>query len=104
MNSEILETHLEETKQIVIDHVNQNLKPIEESGKGRLKLLSERLGNISQNTKFLELANERLKLFEEKINNLGFPVDEAEAIVNVYKQKLVKFLGSGLKEYLLRQK
>lgn len=98
----ILESHFEESAKIIIDHVNGNLLPTDESGKGRLSLLAERFSNIHQNTKYMELANERLKDFEEKIKNLGFSSVETDELAENYKQKLIKFLGSGLKEYLLR--
>ena len=98
---DFLESHYEESTKIIIDHVNGNLRPIDESGKGRLRLLAERAGNI-ENTRFLELANERLKDFEEKIKNLGFSAIETDELTEEYKKKLTKFLGSGLKEYLLR--
>ena len=92
----------QESKQIIIDHVNKALKPINGSGKGRLRLSSERLRNIG-NTKLIEIANERLKLFEEKMKNLGFPANKVETMGETYKEKLVKFIGAGLREYLLRQ-
>jgi len=99
---DFLESHLEESKKIIIDHVNSNIPQIDESGKERLRLLAERSALIA-NTKFLELANERLKDFEEKIENLGFNPLETEELSEEYKSKLLKFLGSGYKEYLLRK-
>jgi hypothetical protein len=99
---DFLETHFEETRIIIINHVNTNLPTTDESGKGRLRLLAERLSNIEQ-TKYLEISNERLKDFEEKMKNLGFSITYTEDLTENYKQKLIKFIGSGLKEYLLRQ-
>lgn len=99
---DLLETHFEESRRIIISHVNDNLPTTEESGKGRLRLLSERLTNIGK-TRFLEIANERLKDFEETVKNLGFSPSDAEELAENYKQKLVKFIGAGLKEYLLRK-
>lgn len=99
---DFLESHFEESTKMIIDHVNGNLRPIDETGKGRLSLLAERAANM-ENTRFLELANERLKDFEEKIKNLGFSGVETNGLAEEYKNKLAEFLSSALKEYLLRK-
>jgi len=99
---DLLDKHFEESKRIIISHVNDSLPITEESGKGRLRLLADRLSNISK-TGFLEIANERLKDFEEKVRNLGFCQADTDELTENYKQKLLKFIGSGLREYLHRK-
>lgn len=101
MEDEILETHLEETKQIIIEKTRLN--PIDESGKNKIRLFAERLRNV-ESTRFFELANERLQLFEATVTNLGFPPDVVKTMVDSYKQKLIQFIRTGLREYLLKER
>ncbi len=98
---EVLDEHLEETKQILIKHANETTKPIDESGLSKIRALQARLESI-EDTRLMEIANERLKLFEEKLINLGFPPDTVSDVTETYKQSLIKFIGGGLKQYLLR--
>lgn len=98
---EIIEGHLDESFKIIAEHINKNLEKKDETGKNRLILLAERMVDLHKNTKYLEVANQRLEDFEEKIKNLGF--SNTDDLMKEYKSRLVDFLRVGVKDYLLKE-